>query len=175
MNRLVPSMDLVIELLRKNDDRGDAFITWREVSSPEMVNDGGETKRRIIMVAHKRTFCERLVCLCRNYFLHQTSVTELQLNRLRSLRNHCSDNTHQMELVRIDTDSSQQAADHASALHARQAEHQARQFWQTAYPDEHPNELISGAKVAEPIYAAKERQNAVRYCLEAPAHNPLHE
>jgi hypothetical protein len=128
------------------------------------------------MIAHKRTFCDRLACFCRDFVQpRQTQGAEEELLRLNALRAEYLSRREQKQRSLAGLDLIEQAQEHIGTRHDRQAEHLARNYWQNAYPDEHPTELINGGGVDEPIYIARERLNAVHYCLPEPKRTPLHE
>ena len=60
-----------------------------------------------------------------------------------------------------------------TCLHSRQVEHQAHEYWQHAYPDEHPDEIINGEAVKPHISVETQRRDAINYCLSEPEPNPL--
>jgi hypothetical protein len=128
------------------------------------------------MIAHKRTFCDKLACLCRNFVQPRQAENGCdELARLNALRAEYCFRRQQKQRSFAQPDLIDQAQEHIGTRHDRQGQHQARKYWQDAYPDEHPTELINGEEVKEPVYVAKERLNAARYCLPEPKCLPLHE
>jgi hypothetical protein len=129
-----------------------------------------------MMIAHKRTLCDKLACFCRNFVQHrQTPGAAEELARLNDLRAQYSAQREKKQHCFALPDLIDQVQEHVGARHHRQSEHQARKYWQNAYPDERPTDLINGENVNEPVYIANERLNAIRYYLTEPKRTPLHE
>lgn len=123
------------------------------------------------MAARKNNTWQRLITNLTEW-KHKAELDQLEeeqeLERLKSLQEHLAQTKNVVEAE----DLIDKAHD-KGAWRERQKEHQARQYWQHSYYNEHPSELIDDHEIPEPVYRAKEKRDSERYGLTPSKLTPL--